>query len=339
MVRFVLPLTLILGCQRLPPSTGTTPSGDADTDTDADTDSDSDSDTDGPTLRIVHWNIQFTGTVNSDEYNATVGILARLNGDVVALNEVDGDEGDELVEMADSLGYDITFFPSSNPYGYQRNAIMARIPVELLTDWTPAELSNDSRANDVTRYPVGVRLRPDDGDPIALVSTHLNSGFGDEEEFKRAVDIIRSTQAVLEYGDERMLLMGDFNAEVDDRDTGSWSRQPSGMSSSYVLGSDLVDLLASDGISADPFAPIEDAGLIIVDALQLDGRDATREESWRRLDYAYASQAIHDAGLVSEVYDPRDEGRGGIEKFGATPGRDDATIASDHLPVVVEFRQ
>ena len=172
---WLLPV-LALGCQRLPPDTAAPPADtdvDADTDSDADTDADTDSDTDtdtddwptGPTVRFVHWNIEFLGSTSSDEYQAAIRVLERLNGDVVFLNEVEPEEVSALNAMADELGYDTVLFPSDNPFGTQRNALMSRLAVQALQDFSSTSLSGDGSALDVTRNPVGgVFTLPDGGE-------------------------------------------------------------------------------------------------------------------------------------------------------------------------------
>jgi endonuclease/exonuclease/phosphatase family metal-dependent hydrolase len=346
-ILLVVPL-LLVSCARPGPqgTPGYTVGGDTDTDTDADADADADTDTDvdtdtipdGPRLRVVGWNIQFTGSLGSDEYDATVDILRRLDGDVVVINEVDDDESDELAAMAAELGYDEVLFPSYNTFGSQRNAMMARVDVSLARVWSSADLSGDSAAEDVTRLPVSMTVTPDGADPITIVGTHMKSGFEDIDEFRRAVDAIRAAQAAVAGGSEQMLVLGDFNAELDEGfgSPSAFTSIPSGAPGDFYLGDDLYSQLSSGGIDNYVFDHLEEHGLYLVDALQLDGRDATREESGRRLDYIYASQAVLDAYPVAEIYDPRDE-VGGLEKVGDVPAREAAETASDHLPVVVEF--
>jgi len=343
-----LALTHGLGCTRPAPdgTPGYTVGGDTDTDADADADADTDVDTDtdtdvipdGPRLRVVGWNIQFTGSVGSEEYDATIDILRRLDGDVVVLNEVDDDESDELQAMADTLGYDEVLFPSSNPFGSQRNAMMARVDVQLARVWTGADLSGDSQAEDTTRYPVSMTVTPDGAEPITIVGSHMKSGFDDVDEFRRSVDTIRAAQAAVAGGSDKMLVLGDFNAELDEGfdSPATFTSIPSGTPFDYYLGSDLYDDLSNGGIDNFVFTHLEAHELFLIDALQLDGRDATREESGRRLDYIYASPAVHDAYPVAEIYDPRDE-VGGLDKVGEVPAREAAETASDHLPVVIEF--
>jgi len=347
---------LLGGCTRPAPSgptintpyadTDTDADADSDTDTDADSDADSDADTDadtdtippGPRLRVVGWNIEFLGDVGSEEYDAVVSILQRLDADVVVFNEIDPDEEDGLETLADTLGHDEVLYPSSNPFGTQRNAMMARVDVQTSRVWTGVDLSGDSAANDVTRYPVSMTVTPDGTDPITIVGSHLKSGEGDDDEFRRAVDAIRTAQAAQESGSARVLVLGDFNAEIDEGSgsPAAYTNIPSGMPGGYFLGDDLYDQLNGQGIANNVFANLENYGLVFVDAMQLDGRDVTREESGRRLDYIYASQEVHDSYIRSEIYDPKDE-VGGLEKSGEEPERDATTKASDHLPVVIEF--
>jgi len=335
---------LAVACARPAPSSPTisTPYADADTDVDTDTDTDTDVDTDtipdGPRLRIVGWNVEFLGDVGSDEYEATLSVLGRLDADVVMLNEVEPSDEDDLDAMADSLGYDEVLFPSSNPFGSQRNAMLARVPVDTARTWTGADLSGDGAANDVTRYPVSMTVTPDGTDPITIVGSHMKSGLSDTDEFRRAIDAIRTGQAAEASGSTRVVVIGDFNAEVDEGigDPPTFTTIPAGTPGDYFLGDDLYGQVTGSGIANDVFGNLGNYGLLLVDALQLDGRDATREESGRRLDYIYATQEVHDSYIVSEIYDPKDE-EGGLDKAGDVPDRDAATTASDHLPVVIEF--
>ena len=94
-------------------------------------------------------------------------------------------------------------------------------------------------------------------------------------------------------------------------------------------------MMEGDGLVNDPFHYFEEAGLTALPAEQLDGRDATRPSSGRRIDYILVSSDLEDA--QSQVYDSQDEHRdGGLELPGEEPDRAACETASDHLPVFAD---
>ena len=59
----------------------------------------------GVTVRVVTWNVKGMGTASSAEGQAERAILARLDADVIGLNEVDDDELVGIVTSTDLLRY------------------------------------------------------------------------------------------------------------------------------------------------------------------------------------------------------------------------------------------
>lgn len=289
----------------------------------------------GPqTVRLAVWNIQSVGSESSDQYAAAQEVLRRIDADVVGLNEVDSGEAPAVLSLAEALGYDVVIVPDSNPFGGLRNALLSRLPVASSDVPTAAELSGDPAANDLTRLPVTASISAGTRGLLVVVQ-HWKSGWDDDDEFRRAVDAHRTAQAA-GGGAGAPVIMGDINSELDDRTEtpASFTALPGGMPSGYWLGADLYDSLPS-GLDNDAFAPLEAAGLVSVDARQLDGRDATRDPSGRRLDYVWLEPGLA-AGARAEVYDSRDE-VGGLPKAGTAPPRETSLNASDHLPVIVEL--
>jgi hypothetical protein len=122
---------------------------------------------------------------------------------------------------------------------------------------------------------------------------------------------------------------------VTPRSPNPFTSLPSGLPSSFDLGSDLEAVLAGPGIVNDPFHYL--AAVTPLPAVQLDGSDATRPTSGRRLDYIMVSQTILDLGPAAEVYDSADEGLpGGLWKEGSTPPKNASQLASDHLLVFAD---
>jgi len=301
-----------------------------------------DDDDDTPTVvvgpqvvRVVTWNVEELGYPTSDEYEAVKEVLARLDADIVGLNEIDDPELDHVETMAAELGYDTVVVPATNPFGDIRNAIMTRLPVSSSQIHKPSDLSGDSAANDVTRYPISVTV--DAGHPLTVVIQHWKSGFDDEDEFRRAIDSERTAQAVAGSGDW-VIAMGDVNQEIDDPpwSPAAFTSIPSGMPGDFWLGSDLYDRMTGTGITNNAFSALSALGLEIIEAKQLDGRFDTRDVSGRRIDYITGSSNVR-ATAIAEIFDSRDDGADGLTKAGAVLGREVSATASDHFPVMAEF--
>ena len=158
------------------------------------------------TIRIATFNIESVGAPGSDQYVALAQVLARIDADVVGVNEVDELENDALAGLAMELGYDTVQVPQTNPFGALHNAILTRLEVVEATTHTSPSLSGDQAANDLTRWPVSVTLA---GSGITVVTNHCKAGFDDIDEFRRTVDAIRTAQAPAVM--DRAIVMGDLN--------------------------------------------------------------------------------------------------------------------------------
>lgn len=296
-------------------------------------------DVDGPTLRVVTWNLERVGSSGSEQYLAAQQILARLNADIVALNEIDEGESGVLDRFAADLGYTFVEVPSGNPFGDYRNGILTRLPVNDTTTWRSSMLSTDPTANDMTRWPVEVEVVFADR-PVRMLIQHFKSGDSSGDMFRRMVDGQRAAQAAVEGGEAPYVIFGgDFNSEIDDpvSSPGTWSSVPGGLPSSYVLGADLEEAL-EEGLPNSVFAPFIDAGYVDLPATQPDGRDATRDVSQRRLDYLFVSPGLQaDTSMTAEVYDARDDASSTLVLSGDPPYREATQDASDHFPVVADL--
>ena len=308
-------------------------------------DSETDTDTDMPTsitVRVATWNVQEIGTASSEQYIAAADVLRRIDADIVALNEIDGDELDLLGVLAAELNYDFVFVPDDNPFGDLRNGILSRYEIIAHQAYTAQGLSNDANANDVTRLPIEVEIDlPNVLPHLVVVAQHWKAGFGSDDTFRRLVDGQRTGQVAARWhaASDWLVVMGDGNAELDSvPESPEWvSAVPSGMPSSYRLGADLADTMRSDGLQSNPFGALIDLGLEAIPATQMDGRDYTRPSSQRRLDYIFASVPVCNGDLASEVYDSMDEQFQGLAKAGSALERTTSSTASDHFPVIAEF--
>ncbi len=305
----------------------------------SDTGADS-ADTGGPqapvTVRVMTWNVEGLGRVGSEEHDAAVAVVRRLSPDVLLLNELDEGDADGLAALADALDYPFTLDYDDNPFGSLHNGVVARGTVIEDRVWTSAALSSDDAANDLTRLPVHVVLSVG-GRTVAAAGNHWKSGYESADRFRRAVDGHRMAQLAERVAADVRIVCGDVNEDLADDDAGEvYERVPSGMPSGFALGEDLQARVDGDGLPYSPFVTMADAGLDMVDALQLDGRSDTRASSGRRIDYCFAAG---DAAIVAEVYDSRDDAADeGLPKPGPIPDDPYATEhASDHLPVFVDL--
>lgn len=296
-------------------------------------------------LRVAVWNIQSIGSEGSSQYEAAVQILKRIDADIVALNEVSDDDTRAFGRLAEDLGYP-NLIRGKDPknFGSLHNAVMSRLE---LTSWaveTSSRISGDASARDVTRSPIRATFTLDNGIPVTVIVTHLKAGFGNTDVFRRVVEGYRLGQVASNVGQEFVFVMGDFNEDVEDVEERPNTYIVSAPDSydpplpfSYNLGSDVEQVLYTEGISSNPFQSVEDFGLTPVNARQLDGRSFTRPASGRRLDYIFIPEALDDRGVRSEVYDSEDDDGSGLCAEGEAPPPESSTQASDHFPVVLEI--
>ena len=297
-------------------------------------------------IRVATWNIQAVGAPGSAEYEAAVAVLVHLDADILGVNEVSS-AGDvaNLEALAADAGYGYVAAATSTPFGAQRNAVLSRFAfAEPVTEHDSSTLSGDPSANDITRRILEARVEvPGNALDLTVVSQHWKSGNGNDDELRRVIESIRMTQVLdhLQTQADAYVILGDTNEEFDSvpRTPNPFSSLPSGLPSSFKLGSDLEAQLLGSGIENNPFEPlVATSGAVVISALQLDGSDSTRPASGRRLDYLAVSAAIAAGGVAAEVYDSRDSAlAGGLPKLGAAPAVSASLDASDHLPVFADF--
>lgn len=299
-------------------------------------------------IRVVTWNIETVGSDGSLEYEAALDILDRIGADVVALNEIASTaDAVNLEQFASDAGYPHLAYSSVPPFGSDRNAVLSQHSfVGSPIEHTSAGLSGDPTANDITRLFLEVVIDvPGNAVDLTLLTQHWKSGTGNDDEFRRSLESIRIGQAISDLASDldAYVIAGDVNEEADSvpRTPNPFTSLPSGLPGSFSLGADLAAQLSGAGISNDPYQHLQAADgtdATIVAALQIDGSDATRPTSGRRLDYVLISEAVAAGGVSAEVYDSQDEGlSGGLAKSGSPPATTASTDASDHFPVFVDL--
>lgn len=282
----------------------------------------------GAVLRVMTWNVESVGEPGSVEFDAAAAIVRRLSPDVLGINEVNGSaDAEALRHLAAMTDYPVVILPDDNPFGTQRNALLARVSGEG-TVWTSAMLSGDEAASDLTRLPIAYDLGG-----LTVVVNHLKSGTDNASELRRTIDSIRT--ASIDAG-SALVVMGDFNEELDSDDATPdvLTELPAGLPAGWVLGGDLAEALSA-GIDNRVFGPLTGRSLSAVEATRLTGTLGTRPASGRRLDYVMVRGV---SVLSAEVYHSEDEGLpGGIEKAGEHLAAETSLAAADHLPVVIEL--
>lgn len=296
-------------------------------------------------LRVVAFNIQEVGIVGTGPYAALVRILARLNGDVVCLTEVDASEADALSALATATGY--PYFAQagiSTPMaGGLTNACLSRFPILTAESRSSDDISPDFDANETGRDILLIRVDVAEASaPVTALVVHYKSGFDHADFFRREVEALRTTQLLEQsrarFPGDAFLVMGDVNEDVATETAEVYNDFPFGMPFSYRFGSDL-DFPVTYG----PHATLAAAGLTTADATWEDSATeaGTRYASDRRIDYILFDGLTL---LADEVYDPcRDNGVDDppvgqfMQKAGDPLECADGERASDHRPVMADF--
>jgi endonuclease/exonuclease/phosphatase family metal-dependent hydrolase len=169
---------------------------------------------DSQSLRVVSYNIWHDAGGRWPERRGLLTTLLRdLSADVVALQEVleDSAKGlpNQATTLAIALGYPEVHFVAVEPEGAPKrygNAILTRLPVIEVARRNLLPLSD-------YRTAIRVRVRSAAG-PVDVVGTHL--AWQPEAGPVRAQQLA-DLLAWLPRDDVPLILMGDFNAPLDDR--------------------------------------------------------------------------------------------------------------------------
>jgi len=300
----------------------------------------------GGVVRVATYNLGTVGAPGTEQHDAALAVLRRVDADVVGVNEVNGSaEAGYFAVLAADAGYDHTLVSDEvSPFGTQRNGFMTKLPVLDESLHTAASLSGDAAANDITRLIPEVTVNVN-GCPLTVVVNHWKSGFDRTQVFRRTVESFRVGQAVadLDGTTEPFVLVGDVNDDIADIPVTPvpFFDMPTDLPPGFVVGSDIEALLASvEGIDNNAFAFLfaEPPGVTALDAVQLDGDSATKPDSGRRLDYVFVSAALTETAPSAEVYDSADEGLpDGLRKVGDPVEASASLMASDHLLVFADL--
>jgi endonuclease/exonuclease/phosphatase family metal-dependent hydrolase len=300
----------------------------------------------GTSVRIVTYNVKSVGFEDTEQWSALGTILARLAPDLICFQEVGDDETAPLRALTMALGWgEPVQAESSNLIGGElHNACLGPHPMSRIASYGN-ELSSDPNASDVARDFLGVRL-VHDGCPINVIAVHAKSGQEPVDFFRRQVELIRLGQAIedvrAQYGDDPLVVMGDFNENPDDPGIGTvFESLPAGLPQSYELGDDIPLPLMYD-----PFVTVDGFGITRVEPTH---EDSPRMGTWGvdadfegiRLDYVWLDGPQLDGTIVYDACrdDGVDEDPQGqwLPLAGDPVACEVSALASDHLPIVVDL--
>ena len=295
-------------------------------------------------FRLSTWNIETLGSPSGSEWNASLNVLARIDADIVAIQEVASGESSFVPSFASQAGYPHHALSviSGTMSGGLRLAVLSRFPITSATSHSSVSLSGDPLANDISRSLFEVHVAvPGSASDLAVFVVHLKSGSGSTNDFRRAVEIHRLEQAISAFKTANptapWALMGDFNEDLGDGPFGwSYNGLSSGLPATFRLGADI-----SFPLLYEPFQTFLSLGGALLDATQEDSTSiyATREASGRRLDYIIASAPVI-TNNGDEVYNSnRDNGvddlplGNWLPKSGSALSSGTSAAAADHYPV------
>lgn len=295
-------------------------------------------------VRLAAYNVLFgVGAPGSAEYTAVRSILQRTGPDVIAFEELMDTDYDNWVTLAADLGYPYyAYGPSSGPLtGSQRLGFFSRYPI-----LSAVEVTEYPGATELTRYPLRVEVQvPGALNPLAVYAVHLKASSGSVNQFRRAIEARRILSNLVAYIESNPLnteyaIVGDFNEDVANSQAASFASLPTGLPSSYALGADVAFPVPYRLFPTDRFT----AGPAALSPLAIYQEDSTLADTYStggQLDYLLLSQEIRESPYgapVGEIYNSaRDDGTGGLPKYGPPLASGTSGTASDHLLVFADF--
>ncbi len=298
---------------------------------------------DAVNVRLASYNVLFgVGLPGSPEYTAVKSVIQRVNPDIIGFQELLNTDYDNWVTLAAELGYPhIAYGNSSGPLtGSQRLGFFSRYPIT-----GTAEVTEFPGATELTRFPLRIEVEvPGALNPFAVYVVHYKAIGGEVNQFRRAIEARRTVSNLVAYLESNPLnteyaIIGDFNEDTANPQVDVVNALPTGLPASYALGSDVQFPVAYRLFPTDRFAI---AGLEPVVAFQEDStQDSTYGNSGGTLDYILLSEDIMTSPYgapAGEVYNStRDDGVGGLPKFGSPLASTTSADASDHLLLFADF--
>lgn len=290
-------------------------------------------------VRIASYNVkQGFGAPGQDSYDKARDVLARVDADIVAFQEVTGTDKPNFDRMAAELGYGHTAYSTRSTFDSNlRTAFMSRFPIVAT-----AQVQSPPGADEMTRMNIAVKVDvPGTENDPTLVTVHYKCcDTYLAESFRRAVEL-RRTAEFLQAGQltaaANVFVLGDFNLVGMNR---SFTEVPTAnLPQSYRLGADITVSVSSPLVySTDPNFYFASLGLARVVMRQADGVTTVTFPSSSTLDYIVTSQAVAARGYQTEIYNSaREAAYPGLPKAGAPLPAATSAQASDHLLIFGDF--
>ena len=299
-------------------------------------------------LRVVSYNVgaHFTdrgypdyslGDVGTLDFTSVRDVLARIDADVVALQEIHSADvagnPDDLDALAAALGLPHIYIAStSGSFDTSlRVVFLSRYPF-ILTD----DIRSPSGAKEITRhFPViKVDVPGTTNDPL-VISGHLKSGTGLDDRFRRAVEMKRLVKYLDDEGvqaSDNFIILGDFNPSGVNV---TFNSLPTGLPSTFSVGSDIGFPVRYSTNMLSYFSGLVPTRL---DPRQMNGDDGTFQFG-QTLDLVLVSPALAGRPHASEIYRSNldTSNTSGLAKAGSPLANNASSDASDHYAVFADF--
>lgn len=281
------------------------------------------------------------GDSGQPDHDKVREVLARINADVVSLQEIHSTDvagaPDDVDTLAASLGYSHRYVaPTTNAFDTSlRVVFLSRHPFI-----STASVGSPPGAKEITRlFPVvKVDIPGTSRDPVIL-GLHLKSGTSSQERFRRAVEMKRVAGYFASQGitnDDNFIILGDFNPSSTNK---TFTALPTGLPTTFVLGSDLTFPIT---YSTNPLAYFTSNVPTRLSAFQLNGSPSTYDTTTTTgptLDLMLVSSAIAGRPHPTEVYNSTLDlsNSTGLAKAGNPPALNTSALASDHYAVFADL--
>ena len=281
------------------------------------------------------------GNPGAPDHDKVREVLARINADVVSLQEIHSTDvagaPDDVDALAASLGYRHSYVaPTTNAFDTSlRVVFLSRHPF-----LSTASVGSPPGAKEITRLcpVVKVDIPGTTRDPV-LLGLHLKSGTSSQERFRRAVEMRRVAGYFAAQGitnDDNFILLGDFNPSSTNR---TFTALPTGLPTTFVLGSDLTFPIT---YSTNPLTYFSSNVPTRLSAFQLNGSPSTYDTTTTTgptLDLMLVSSAIAGRPHATEVYNSTLDTSNniGLPKSGSPLSSSTSALASDHYAVFADL--
>ena len=281
------------------------------------------------------------GAPGTPDHDKVRDVIARINPDVVALQEIASADvsGGDVAALAAGLGYPYVYISSVSAATPLNGPIDTSLRVAFLSRHpflSSAVIRSPQNAKEITRlFPVvKVNVPGTTRDPV-LISGHLKSGTTSADRFRRTVEMKRLTGYLTSQGltaDDNFVIMGDFNLSSSNT---TFTTLPADLPVSFDLGGDITLPIS---YSTNPLSYFSSPAVTRITPKQLNGSTSTFQ-SGSTIDLFLVSPAIAGRPLASEVYNSTQDTSNltGLAKSGSPLASGTSAAASDHYMIFADF--